>query len=117
MMRRLFFSGTLLFWLVVATLAVLTGLEAPAPRPHAPPPGLSLAEVARHARAEDCWMVIRGTVYDLSAYVPDHPSKPGIFLPWCGREATEAYQTKTLGRAHSPRADQQLRQYAIGVVH
>lgn len=116
MMRRLFWTGTVLFWLAVGTLAVLAWLTPPAPVQRAQTKVLSLAEVARHASAQDCWMVISGTVYDISAYVPEHPSKPSVLLPWCGKEATQAYQTKTKGRAHSPQADQQLVQFAIGFV-
>lgn len=44
-------------------------------------------------------LAINGQVYDLSAYLPEHPSKPDIILPWCGKEASEAYRTKTRGRA------------------
>jgi cytochrome b involved in lipid metabolism len=120
MMRKLFFVGTGLFWLAVFVLAL--GAWQMPPAPAAPVPlqnstqRLSLAEVARHARAEDCWMAIYGTVYDLTVYLPEHPSKPSIILPWCGKDATEAYQTKTRVRAHSPQADQELAIFAIGLV-
>ena len=118
MMRKLFFIGTGLFWLALIALALVAWLTPPAPRQSMPekPHGIALAEVARHASAEDCWMTIQGTVYDLSAYLPEHPTPPSIILPWCGKEATEAYQTKAKGRAHSPRADQALANYAIGVL-
>lgn len=33
---------------------------------------------------------------------------------WCGKEATDAYRTKTKGRPHSPYADQLLPTYRIG---
>ena len=74
----------------------------------------TLAEVGRHALESDCWMAIDGQVYDLTSYLPDHPSKPSIILPWCGKEASEAYRTKSKGRAHSPAADQLLPGYRIG---
>ena len=59
-------------------------------------------------------MAIRGGVYDLSAYLPEHPSRPELVLPWCGKEATEAYNTKTKGRPHSPYSDELLNKYRIG---
>ena len=74
----------------------------------------SLGELASHAIPENCWMAIRGSVYDLSAYLPEHPSRPEVILPWCGKEATEAYNTKTKGRSHKPYADDLLAQYRIG---
>jgi len=59
-------------------------------------------------------MIIAGEVYDFSAYLPKHPSNPRYVLPWCGKEASEAYRTKTTGRSHSSRADQLLPAYRIG---
>ena len=118
MMRKLFFIGTGLFWLAVIALGLAAsgGTPAPAPPLTEKPQRLSLAEVARHSSAEDCWMVITGTVYNFTAYLPEHPSKPSFILPWCGREASEAYQTKTRGRAHSPQANQALAAFAIGLI-
>jgi cytochrome b involved in lipid metabolism len=55
-------------------------------------------------------------VYDLTAYLPEHPSTPSVIVPWCGREASEVYRTKTRGRPHSPEADQLLSRYRIGVI-
>ena len=59
-------------------------------------------------------MAIRGGVYDLSTYLPEHPSRPELVLPWCGKEATEAYNTKTKGRPHAPYTDELLAKYKIG---
>lgn len=61
-------------------------------------------------------MAIDGSIYDLTPYLPDHPSKPSIILPWCGKDASEAYRTKTKGRSHSPEADQLLVNYRIGAL-
>jgi cytochrome b involved in lipid metabolism len=120
MMRRLVFFSTAVFWLVVLVLALTTGNNGEPMRNERPAAKadklVTMAEVARHARSEDCWMVIDTQVYDLTAYLPEHPSKPSIILPWCGKEASEAYKTKTKGRPHSEQADQALTDYAIGRV-
>jgi cytochrome b involved in lipid metabolism len=120
MMRRLVFFSTAVFWLIVLVLALTTGNDGEPvgnDRPSAIADKLmTMAEVARHASSEDCWMVIDNRVYDLTAYLPEHPSKPSIILPWCGKEASEAYKTKTKGRSHSSQADQDLANYAIGRV-
>jgi cytochrome b involved in lipid metabolism len=117
MMRKLFIVSTLAFWLAVVGFWV-TGLWFPAETSGgeavAAEPVWALAELARHDKAEDCWMAIDGAVFDFSAYLPQHPSKPDVILPWCGKEATEAYRTKTKGRPHSAYADQLLPQYRIG---
>jgi Cytochrome b5-like Heme/Steroid binding domain len=129
--RRFFIASTALFWLGVAVLALSGRGVAPltAPPPAAPaarslpaapsatsaPSGhFTLAEVGRHRTAGDCWLVIDGGVYDVTAYLPEHPSRPEVVTAWCGREATEAYQTKTRGRAHSREADALLQTQRIG---
>lgn len=117
MMRKLFYLGTGLFWLAILAFWTESRTPPSAVTPAAPAQPqhtIPLTEVARHSSAEDCWMAIDGQVYDLTAYLPAHPSKPSVIVPWCGREASEAYRTKTKGRPHSPEADQLLRSYRIG---
>ena len=116
-MATLFKFSTALFWLLVAGFwmaSVWIPPEQPASVSQAAEKRYALDEVARHNTAKDCWMVIAGAVYDLAAYLPQHPSDPAILIPWCGKEATEAYRTKTKGRPHSPYADQLLPKYQIG---
>jgi cytochrome b involved in lipid metabolism len=115
MMRKLFIVSTLLFWLAVGGFwAASAWLPEPAAEAVAADKSYGLTEVARHAAAKDCWMAIAGEVYDLSAYLPQHPADPAVILPWCGKDATDAYRTKTKGRPHSPYADQLLPKYRIG---
>ena len=120
MMRHLVFLGTALFWLTVLVFALITGSNVEPVRADLPADNtdkrVAMSEVARHASSEDCWMVIDTRVYDLTAYLPEHPSQPSIILPWCGKEASEAYKTKTKGRPHSEQANQALANYAIGRV-
>lgn len=75
---------------------------------------ITLAEIAQHAHPNDCWMAIDTHVYDLSAYIPQHPTPAAIITDWCGKEASEAYHTKGRGRPHSAYADGLLPQYRIG---
>lgn len=35
-------------------------------------------EVAKHNSKDDCWLIIDGKVYDVTAYVPDHPGNESI---------------------------------------
>lgn len=61
-------------------------------------------------------MGINGQVYDFTAYLPGHPADPAVIQPWCVRDASEAYRTKTRGRPHSPYADTLLPKYRIGAL-
>ncbi len=115
-MRRLYLSTTLIFWLLVSAFWAGSLWLPPADESVAVAAEKVIArsELAKHALPDNCWMAIRGKVYDVSAYLPEHPSRPDLVLPWCGKEATEAYDTKTKGRPHSAYADELLATYRIG---
>ncbi len=117
-MRKLYLSTTVIFWLLVSAFWAASLWLPPAEESVAVAAEKVIArsELAKHASPDNCWMAIRGTVYDLSAYLPRHPSPPELVLPWCGKEATEAYDTKTKGRPHSAYADELLAKYRIGIL-
>lgn len=118
-MRQLFIIATAFFWLLLlgfATTDLWLPAEVEAPLPVADSKAYALSEVARHNSSDDCWMAINGEVYDLSSYLPDHPSPPEVILAWCGREASEAYRSKMKERAHSARADRLLAEYRIAAL-
>eukprot|EP00932_Pfiesteria_piscicida_P021168 SRR837773.7968.p1 GENE.SRR837773.7968~~SRR837773.7968.p1 ORF type:complete len:419 (+),score=147.65 SRR837773.7968:25-1257(+) len=47
--------------------------------------------LANHSHAFDCWMAIRGVVYDFSYLTPHHPNKHG-FIKYCGRDVSQLYE-------------------------
>ena len=119
MMRRIFLGSTVLFWLIVTCFWASTlwlPRELAGDGALAADKVYTLADVGRHASVGDCWMVIDAKVYDFSAYLPQHPADPSLMLDWCGKEASQAYRTKTKGRPHSPYADQLLPKYRIGAL-
>ncbi|SEF72409.1 cytochrome b5 domain-containing protein [Billgrantia desiderata] len=75
---------------------------------------ITLEELAEHDSAESCWKAIHGRVYDITDYVPDHPTEEEVLLEWCGRESTEGWDNKRPGVPHSPRAEAMLERYLIG---
>lgn len=117
-MRSLYISATAVFWLLVMAIWANSLRLPPAEERTVAAADriISSAELARHALPGNCWMAIRGSAYDLSAYLPEHPSRPDVVLPWCGKEATEAYRTKGKERPHSPYADELLVKYRIGTM-
>lgn len=50
----------------------------------------SLADVAIHNKATDCWMAISGKVYDVTAFIASGQHKP-IIVNGCGLDATEMF--------------------------
>jgi cytochrome b involved in lipid metabolism len=115
-MRKLYIGSTVVFWALVLAFwaGSLWSPQTEQPASASTDRAISAAELATHARPDSCWMAIRGSVYDLTAYLPDHPSRPQVIEPWCGKEATDAYNTKTKSRPHSKEADKLLLKYRIG---
>jgi cytochrome b involved in lipid metabolism len=76
---------------------------------------LETNEVAKHNTISDCWMIINNKVYDVSNYASAHPGGVQSVANYCGKEATEAFNTKGGGRSpHSNRANQMLTQFFVG---
>ncbi|MFP4161089.1 MAG: cytochrome b5 domain-containing protein [Ectothiorhodospira sp.] len=78
---------------------------------------IPMEEVARHHHREDCWMAIDGQVYDVTDYLPRHPGPLEIVLEWCGREATQGWETRgneEMPQAHSRGAHYLLKRYHLG---
>ncbi len=117
-MRKLYIGSTALFWIVIAGLWLggLFGPKTLAQDAASAKKLYTLQQVAAHNKPSDCWMAIHGKVYDLTAYLPEHPSRPEVIESWCGKEASNAYDTKTKGRRHSSEADRLLQNYYIGDV-
>lgn len=120
---RIAYTAFIAFVSVVATLIVVAWLDgeqttetSPGSPPQKEEPVYALDEVREHNSADSCWKAIDGVVYDLTDYLPRHPSDEALFLRWCGREATEGWYDKGDGRSHSPRARSMLAEYRIGVL-
>lgn len=114
-MKRLIYSAFIAFLASVATIVILASLSPRTEKSAAERERLvSLDEIARHNRATDCWMAIEGGVYDFSDYISVHPTPPAVLTKWCGKEATEAFNTKGYGNPHSPAARAMLPKYRVG---
>jgi predicted heme/steroid binding protein len=45
-------------------------------------------EIARHNKADDCWLVVNGRVYDATAFIPYHPAGTAAILRHAGQDCT-----------------------------
>lgn len=67
-----------------------------------------MAEVVKHASADDCWVVVNGKAYDLTRFSSEHPGGPEgksssicnsktrltvaiVIWKWAGKDGTETY--------------------------
>jgi cytochrome b involved in lipid metabolism len=60
---------------------------------------LTAAEVLKHSTATDCWSVIKGEVYDLTAYVKDHPGGASLIKAICGLDGSSSFASEHAGAA------------------
>jgi len=75
---------------------------------------LNLTEITKHNSINDCWLLINNKVYNVTSYLTSHPGGVGTISPYCGQEATRAFQTKDRGQSHSSGANSLLANYYIG---
>lgn len=113
-MRKVTYSAFVAFWASTLTLLFVDYLQPETAGATDDLPAITLAELAKHASEDDCWMAIEGKVYDLTEYIPRHPTPPAVVTAWCGKEATTGMRTKGYGRDHSPAAWAELEEYLVG---
>jgi cytochrome b involved in lipid metabolism/uncharacterized membrane protein len=73
--------------------------------------GYTLAEVAGHNTQADCWSVVDGKVYRLTAWIAQHPGGAATIVGMCGRDSSSAFHGKHATAAGPATA---LAGYAIG---
>ena len=76
----------------------------------------TMEQVSKHQNAQDCWIVIRSQVYDITSYIPKHPVPQKILMAYCGKNADQGWDTKDKKkpRTHSKMAKELLEQFHIG---
>ncbi len=47
--------------------------------------------MAKHNTAESCWVILYGSVWDVTSFLPSHPGGSKIILQLAGTDATEEY--------------------------
>lgn len=115
-LNKIAYTALVAFCAAIATLVIshaLSGTRAGASEPPRATP-ISREELARHNSRDSCWKAIDGKVYDITAYIPDHPSREEVVLAWCGKDASEGWHNKRPGVAHSGAASRLLAGYLIG---
>lgn len=73
-----------------STAAAPTTTTAAAPAPAAEK-AISMAEVAKHATPQDCWVAVDGGVYDVTEFLDEHPGGKRAITIYAGKDATEQF--------------------------
>lgn len=110
-------SSALLIGIIFATKPA-----SPDPSGSKPAKSFSADEVSTHVNADDCWMIIDGSVYDVTEYVEGHPGGNEI-LRGCGKDASMLFNSRRdgdeqvgSGTGHSSSAKSTLEKYKIGIL-
>ncbi len=74
---------------------------------------ITAAEVSQHATPDDCWTIIDGAVYDMTAFLNKHPGGSDAISGLCGRDGTDGFLGQH-GNSAAPNA--QLESLKIGVL-
>ncbi len=101
--------------------------RAPAPAPQtaaspaasASPSGaakITRAEIAKHAIAADCWISIGDKALDVTAFMERHPGGAAAIIPYCGKDATDAFGSIRMGAGHPAAATAMFDALSVGTV-
>ncbi|KAK9473777.1 FAD binding domain-containing protein [Dipodascopsis tothii] len=50
------------------------------------------ADVAKHNKKDDCWVIVKNIVMDVTNFLPDHPGGVNAILNFAGRDATAEFE-------------------------
>jgi cytochrome b involved in lipid metabolism len=70
---------------------------------------LTAANVAKHSTATDCYLIVKGSVYNVTPFIGQHPGGRDRIIEMCGQEATEIFSA-----IHSNFAWNLLKDFYIG---
>lgn len=73
--------------------------------------GLTLTSVSQHNTPSDCYLVVKGQVYDVSSYISQHPGGRRNITSRCGQEVTGIFAS-----IHSNFAWNLLADYQVGFI-
>ena len=70
------------------------------------------ADVKAHNQSNDCWIIYKNEVFDVTKFLASHPGGEETILEQGGSDATSAFND--IG--HSAYAKEQLQTYKIGTI-
>jgi len=83
----------------------------PSAKPSAAAGGYTIANVKANASATSCWTVIKGNVYDLTAWINQHPGGSSSIKSLCGIDGSAAFAAQHQGQS---KPESRLAGYLLG---
>lgn len=72
---------------------------------------ITMAEVATHTSASDCWSAIDGKVYNLTAWIERHPGGAVVIKALCGKDGSAGFNGQHQGQR---RPADELARFLVG---
>ncbi|XP_065210670.1 cytochrome b5 isoform X1 [Planococcus citri] len=72
----------------------------------------AVKEVSNHNSRESLWLIIHGSVYDVTKFLHEHPGGEEVFLDAAGNDATECFDA--IG--HTTEAKSLMKKFKIGEI-
>ncbi|RZC33114.1 cytochrome b5 [Asbolus verrucosus] len=72
----------------------------------------SFADVKKHNDNQSTWIVIHNNVYDVTAFLNEHPGGEEVLLEQAGKDGSEAFEDV----GHSTDARELMKKYKIGEI-
>ena len=70
----------------------------------------TMEEVKKHNTKQDCWLVIKNMIYNVTDFLKIHPGGASIMMNVAGKDATEYFE-----ELHKPEILEEVgKQYIIG---
>jgi len=73
--------------------------------------GYTMEKVKANASATSCWTVIKGNVYDLTAWINQHPGGSSSIKSLCGIDGSAAFAAQHQGQS---KPESRLAGYLLG---
>lgn len=73
----------------------------------------TVEDVQSHQSPPSCWVIRGGKVYDVSAFIPDHPGGDDIILKYAGQDIEKVMKDPE-EHNHSDSAYDMMEEYIIG---
>lgn len=75
--------------------------------------GYTMADIAQHNTATDCWTAVDGNAYDVTQWIAQHPGGPVVIEGMCGIDGSGAFNGQHGGQA---RPSNELANFLLGPV-
>lgn len=113
--------------IIILVIAIATAVYAgtrgdSSPEPSAPVAGTPTPTVQNSVQTatspvandgDRCILAISGARYDVTDYLREHPGGSSRIIPFCGKDATTAFQTQGGEGSHSGIAKETLEEYRL----